>query len=518
MKKNIFYLSGTVLITLFSILIFDACQKPTLSLELPRAIGPVSIQITDANPAATTNPANPTVKITGENALDVVNFLNKLEFTPQNGLITIGLKKGSTPSEAKPYRFNVVVTAEGYLSTVQPIVVTEDKIQVVTLSMINLKAPPTSALVTTKNFTAGDAAAIQSPALNVNVAAGTTMTDANGAALSGNVSSTMVGFDIKSNDTQLAFPGGFVQNKIKNAKGALVDGGVFSPIALMALEMNVNNNAVKNFSKPIAVSVSLASGLKNEKTQNDVKVGDELGLYSMDKGGSEWAEQGTVKVVSDGKGGLKVDFTTDHLTFYNIGILSSFCANGTTVKLSGFQANETYYCIFTNRFTNQLLSTTATPVSTDAAGNGSVRLRNMPLGSAYTARIFPSPIWTYGGVGLPPIAEIATPFVGCGTTVTATCGNCQPRTGSVNFTIKIKCDGNATNLETNIDAPVWFRPYNPANPAGPWRYLGYVLDGKLSTNDLTIGNRYDFVTFYGPAWTGYTVKSANITEVRSFCP
>ena len=460
MKKSIFLSLSLVFSAATAMLVINSCRKltdgVTVYLTLPHALNPVTIQIVDASVTATSTPDNPVVQITGENASDVTNYLTKVDFTPQNGLLTLGLKQGATPTADKPYRFNVVVTADGYLPTVQSVVISEQKLQVMTIPMVNLKTPPASVSVTNGSFTVGAAAALQSPKIAVNVPAGTNMTDASGAALSGNIASTIVGFDIKSQEALSAFPGGFVQNKIKNANGVLVEGGVFSPIAFMALEMTATGGAVKKFSKPVAVSMVLPSGLKNEKTQSDLKEGDELGLYSMDKGGSVWSEQGTVKVVKDGNGALKVDFTTDHLSWFTITNLSPFCANGTTVKFSGFQRNENYYCIFTNRLTNQLLSTTTTPVSTDAAGNGIVQLRNMPFVSAYTARIFPNPIWTYGGIDLPPIAEIATPFVGCGGLVTATCANCQPRSGSVNLTIKIQCQGNSTNLETYLDAPIWF--------------------------------------------------------------
>ncbi len=518
MKKNILLSLCLVFSVVATIMVFNACQKPTVGLELPRAIGPVSIQIMDANPAAESNPANPTVQITGENALEVVNLITKLDFTPQNGLITLGLKKNATPSESKPYRFNVVVSAEGYLTTVVPIVITEDKLQVVSVRMVNLKTPPTSALVSTANFAAGDAGAVQTKDVKVNVPAGVTLTDANGATLSGSIASTLVSFDVDKQETQLAFPGGFVQQKIINTKGESVEGGVITPYAFISLDMTAGGNSVKKFSKPVEVSMAIAKGAKNPTTELDIKEGDELGLYSMDKGASAWSEEGTVKVVSDGNGGLKAVATISHLSFWSIAIISPFCIAGATVNLSGFERNSTFYCILTYAATNQVYNANAIPVNTNASGAGSLRLSFMPKGVKLKAFFFPSPIWNYGGVQLPPLASYTTPFDACTGVANVTCTNCATTTGSVCFDIKIKCNNNATNLETNIDAPVWYRRYNTANPNGTWSYLGYVLNGKLCTNALTVGNRYDFVTFYGPAWTGYTVKSAAITEVREFCP
>jgi hypothetical protein len=472
----------------------------------------------DANPTAESNPANPTVQITGENALEVVNFINKLDFTPQNGLITIGLKKNSTPSESKPYRFNVVVSAEGYLTTVVPIVITEDKLQVVSVRMVNLKTPPASALVSTSTFTAGDAGAVQTTDVKVNIPAGVALTDANGAALSGSIASTLVSFDVNKQETQLAFPGGFVQQKMINAKGESVEGGVITPYGFMSLDMTVGGNSVKKFSKPVEVSMAIAKGSKNPATESDIKEGDELGLYSMDKGASAWAEEGTVKVVSDGNGGLKAVASITHLSFWAIAKVLPFCPVGATIKMSGFERSTTYYCVLKYAVTNQVYDPNAIPVTTDANGTASLRLGYMPKGVKLKAFFFPSPIWNYAGVELPSIAKSTMPFDACTGTDNVTCTNCAPTTGSVCFDIKIQCQNNATNLETNIDAPVWFRRYDPNNSNAPWNYLGYVLNGKLCTNYLTVGDRYDFVTFYGPAWTGYTVKSAAITEVREFCP
>ena len=114
----------------------------------------------------------------------------------------------------KPYRFNVVISAEGYLPTVVPVVITEDKLQVISARMVNLKNPPASALVGSTAFNVGDAATVQTSAVQVTIPTGTAFSDVNGANLTGSVASTLVSFDVTKEETQLSFPGGFVQEKV----------------------------------------------------------------------------------------------------------------------------------------------------------------------------------------------------------------------------------------------------------------------------------------------------------------
>ncbi len=518
MKKNLFLSLFLLCFGMATVVLIQSCEKATTSFELPRAIGPVSLQITDANPTATDNPSNPTIQITGENALDVVNLLNKTDFTPQNGLITIGLKKNSTPSTSKPYRFNVVVNAKGYLPNVVPVEIVEDKIQIIFVRLVSLTAPPAGTEITKNSSQTSTANTITGKTATINVPSNTIMKDANGNTLSGAVNTTLVQFATSDKNTQLSFPGGFVQRKLRDEKGVLVDGGVLSPSGYVSIDMEVNGNEVKTFSTPIDVEVALDKNFLNPQTELPIKAGDEFAVLSMDKATSEWKKEGTTKAVSDGKGGFKATFKAPHLSFWIIAIINPTCPLGATINMSGFDPSTTYYCILTYAATNQVYNTNTIPVRTNASGAGSLRLSYMPTGVRLKAFVYLNPIWTVQGVDLPPIAQYSTPFDACTGTANVTCTNCAPTTGSVCFDIKIHCNNNATNLETNIDAPVWFRRYNPSNPNGTWSYLGYVLNGRLCTNALTVGDRYDFITFYGPAWIGYTVKSAAITEVREFCP
>lgn len=145
-KKTIF------LICIFAALLaltFFACKKsPTDGVKLSINTNIIKysafVQVRDA--ASTTKiPANATIRISGQDASYVYEISGKRKFTLTNGTIDVGLNPIKAPATGKPVKFNIEVSAPGYLPVSREVVMNADQFQQnVKIQMLDLSSPPSS--------------------------------------------------------------------------------------------------------------------------------------------------------------------------------------------------------------------------------------------------------------------------------------------------------------------------------------------------------------------------------------
>ena len=171
----------------------------------------------------------------------------------------------------------------------------------------------------------------------ISLPAGVNAVDANGNKinLTGALSATTVKFGNNSASAMAAFPGGFTPTVVKadgstDATGAFITGGF--------AQFNLTDSAgtpLKNFDKPIGLSIDLPKTSVNPDTGTTVAAGDTYPVWSYDEATGKWQFEanGTVseKTPIDANN-FTVSFSANHLSYWNLDYYGSTCVGNLTLN------------------------------------------------------------------------------------------------------------------------------------------------------------------------------------------
>ncbi|NME68271.1 hypothetical protein [Flammeovirga aprica] len=357
MKK--FYYSIITLIS--SIVIFYACQDPLENIFIP--ISPelssyeVSIQVYDLeNPSNLSDPEALTVELLGPDADKILNNSGRSEFIAQNGIINLAVnKKYSDITE--PIRFTVKISGEDYLTTTIPVEVTgEEKFLEINANIVNLSSPPTGVDIEREFFTinsdgsTGEEIVVSTAnadtqrnlevSTEVVIPAGVQFFNASGELISGReLEVQVINFDNNETESLEAFPGGFSPNSIIDENGLEVTDATFITAGFTSIDMFLSGEEVKKFSKPINIVMNINKGTFNPETRENLKVGDIIPIWSYSNDDGQWVYHGDGPVTLSNTGGFKVEYTTTHLSSYNLDFKSTGKCSSTrsVVRLEGVE-------------------------------------------------------------------------------------------------------------------------------------------------------------------------------------
>jgi hypothetical protein len=334
MKRKIIFALSLCAIT--SILFFQVgCKKKPLDgINLGVAtdvfVAPTMILFENAKAGATIQPENFTLTISGQDADKVVSAIGTKTFKVQNGFININLEKGTVASRTNPIIFTISGSVDGFESFRKDIRITSADEQVLTFKIVEVGNLPEGITETTNTtalvngvFTSSEV--IQTSAGNgtsqstkLTIAAGTTMSDANGNVLTGNSVVTKVRFYDPKTESREVFPGGLSPNDVTDLSGNKVQGGgTFYSSGLIAINMTVGTSTVSTFSTPVAAEIELASDQVDFSTGNAIQAGATIPLWSCNEQTGAWKEEGTANVVNIG-GKLVAQFDMPHLSYWNL--------------------------------------------------------------------------------------------------------------------------------------------------------------------------------------------------------
>ncbi|MGB1311200.1 MAG: hypothetical protein ACPG47_08310 [Leucothrix sp.] len=156
-------------------------------------------------------------------------------------------------------------------------------------------------------------------------------TTANGTPLGNNLSLVVAQYDPDQPQSLDAFPGGLTATignpaALVNSGNASTDGVtpsngdvIFQSAGFTAIEVKDDQgNVAKNFNKPVEVSTKVDSAFVNPMTGAAIVAGDTIPIWSYEASTGQWNYEKTGTVVADANGGLKVDYTVSHLSYYNL--------------------------------------------------------------------------------------------------------------------------------------------------------------------------------------------------------
>ncbi len=186
-----------------------------------------------------------------------------------------------------------------------------------TQGVVAKTTPATVASSTTEVISAG--ATEGSAGADLSVPVGTSLQDADGNVIEGEVAISVLAADSTNTNTGLIIPEGL--NSADSDTVADVQG-------VTSITMTAGDTKVKQFTTPIDVSIALPadSGLNAGETLNVSSYNEDTGVWS--------SESQPATVVMNDDGSHKATFKTDHLTFFTVSKSADKCTDGIAVSIN----------------------------------------------------------------------------------------------------------------------------------------------------------------------------------------
>jgi hypothetical protein len=299
----------------------------------------VAGQVFDANTQAPIEDESVTIRFSGPDAARVIDIDGEVieELTvPEISLFNFNLD-GDEPSAEDPATIVLTISAPGYISTSERLIV-DSPDHSFTASLTNVEDTPSGVKAQTEQVTTRGGAPTEDVIVRTDaedntgaqaglrIPEGTVMRTADGSPLSGEVTSTVVYYSNQNDNARSAFPGGFMGVEVTENEDGEDTVGSFVTAGFAAIEVtDQQGQRARQFDGPIEINIDVPAGTINPETNQPVKSGDMIPVYSFDEESGEWTFEGRTEASvarasssAKSRGGLGVSFTTQHLTYWNL--------------------------------------------------------------------------------------------------------------------------------------------------------------------------------------------------------
>ncbi len=338
-KKNKYLLAG--LFIAFVSLIYTSCDITNPTKGLAVIFNTLSVQ-TSASvnfvDAATSQQIglstqrNVYVTITGPDKDKVVNQQDQslTSATTSTGLLNIGIRNDVTPSPSNPIRINIVAQSDGYILTSRPVTIQSTGNRSLTINMVDMNNPPLGSIAAqVSNVRPNSSGQLPSPVTvqtnreplsngdaSITINSGTTIRDASGNPLTGNLTVNATYFSNKSDQSTRSLPTG--SNVSTITQSGNTQRGFFQVASFASYNVvNQSGQTGRNFSNPVNLSITLPSDTRNPQSQNNLRNGDAVPIWSYDESNGQWRQETTATAVGpDSRGNYSVSFPANHLSWW----------------------------------------------------------------------------------------------------------------------------------------------------------------------------------------------------------
>lgn len=520
--KKIFYAALLALSTFT----FSSCDDPKEGITITLDNADIfkyksSFRLTNAKDGAAL-PNGISVAITGPDAASIYSLDGKKNFTVTNGVVQFGVDPHLEVTDARPLKFNFIVTGESILDMNFPVTLTkQNQFQERVLYILDLNNPAPGVSVETFTFTGDLTAGVANknisisskPENNTNLVTsvtfpnGTQFKNASNQVISGSeLKATIVNIDPRSIAGLRVFPGGSLSSdQIKNSADQVVS-GTFNPATVTDIELTVGGQRVAFFDgqQPV-VKQDIDPTYVSSQTGRTSQIGDVISVYSytVASGMFDYERVGTV-VSSNTGAGVALQYPITHLSTYTGSELEGAC-NSTTLALQGtwMQDGVTYPLrLKVQNVAGANIYETVLSVTKNNNGN-LVALQSIPSSNV---RVIVEHASTGQVLANTPIV------VNCGggaIDITLSAPTEQP---VVSLQLYVRCPNQAQQVEI---LPTFILYYRPAGN-GQFKLLGEVQGGFISTTALSTTTAYDFMGVWGSrskTVNNKTVGAVNVAHV-----
>ena len=265
--------------------------------------------------------------------------------TEEAGVATFAMNDANDPT-ATAVNASVRVAADGYLDSNKSIVIEETGAIDLEVPMMSIEGvKPVGTEVATATSTSSDGTVVgginvtaateasnsssgQQESVGIEVPASVTMTDADGNAVTGQLTTQVAYYDANSPDALEAFPGGFAvtlanPDAVNVGNSASIEDGEVSFLSGGFTAVEISNEAgtkVKSFSNPVPITFTISEDTINPDTNAAVQENELLPVWSFDVDTGKWSFEGsgTVSDPAPGDGLLQVTYQASHLSYWNL--------------------------------------------------------------------------------------------------------------------------------------------------------------------------------------------------------
>ncbi|MFC1693004.1 hypothetical protein ACFL1R_05830 [Candidatus Latescibacterota bacterium] len=506
------------IITLLIITALFSCdiKSPTEGLKVlfnedPLTIIVIEVVDTKTNKQIVTKPPdNIQITISGpdKNAITNLTESPKTSFVSTSGYFNFAVADDFPISSDHPFSITLMVSSPDYISISKSITLTSTKGEFYSIAVVKRDAPPEGAFTSTNNEGAtstdgkvkesivivSDPEPFTNTGVNVNIPEGTTIKDENGNVLTGELKTEITDFNVKSEEALNAFPGG-VLPKVSNRLGEL-DDVIFKPAAFISLDItDTNGNKANTFDKPVEIIIHIPGDIYNPETGTLIKKGDILPIFYYEEENALWMYHSDQTISgSDENGNYEVFFTTTHLSYWTVGWedkTSEMCDQGINIHVTGGfttveikvknLSDDAYFSSIGNRIS-----------SSEPYYSISKYPRSIPVA-----------IEAWYGTDLVGVVEVED-----------LCGE--------DVYLEVTIPGKAVVFSVEVydinDPEKRMRPNRAIyiDDNGDRKYVGYMMDGKITVYGLEEGIEYTCWVYHEGTWYSdtYTVNEKEYAEIK----
>ena len=482
----------------------------------------------DASTGELITDKNMQLSINGEYKYDIVDLDGELKnsFSTNNGFVSFAFTESVSPSENFPVSITVVVKAEGYITNFIPLNIINEGSTAFTVNMVRYDKMPEGVTLTTGNInTDSDGITINSSTLtatesktgitsSVTIPQGVKMKDVNGNVLTGKLTTSMIYYSPKVDESLKSFPGGFEVNVKQNGfteQSTFITAGVVDITIKDASGREAKtfvtpsykkNSAFIDTTKPL-VQVEIPKDTFNPETNSPIKEGDEIDLWSITPDSAIWNWEERKKIEYDAAlDKYFVSFQPSHLSDWNFDWKGTECWKGGTIIFQGIKAPYPLRIVLSGLY-GQFRS--------------ELRIIDGVL-NFFRPPNFPVLIQVYDSntgklLGTKTINDLCT----FGTLIWEL--NPTPPTPPRNLIIDAEgyCACNPDLVIRHNALPLWYR--NVDLNWGFWLFAGKIENGQVTVPGILSNNRYEYGTWYNGRWYQVTaILSEDRVEILNYSP
>lgn len=264
------------------------------------------------------------VEFSGADADKLVNEAGETKLTETDGFIQLNVNPNKSTG-VKELNFNITVSGGNYRTETFPVTLTD------TISLIQLKLLDKDRFRFSGIDNVSKTATLSANTLNteitlatsktnairkstVNIKTGTQFKDKQGNILTGNQLNVFLETTDANGISQY-----LSEYTYKDESGETITKPAKFYSGNVEITMDVNGVDVKEFTNPIAVSIEIPATANNPFTNEVVKIGDTLPVYTNEEDSQEWTYHGLGTLVAgETSETLTINFETTHLSSYSI--------------------------------------------------------------------------------------------------------------------------------------------------------------------------------------------------------
>ncbi|MBU1097746.1 MAG: hypothetical protein KKB34_14780 [Bacteroidetes bacterium] len=455
----------------------------------------------------------------GKNYVVDISGKSQNKFKTNYGILCFALDNSITPTTENPIELILLAKSDGYLPVSYPLTISSEGGISVLIYIVNLNNLPqgvssktinigrtdNSGKVTSPVEIATDPEFISRVTASMYVPVGTTIKDAYGEVLNGNLTASITYFSNRSDESTKCFPTGNFIVKVNEGKD-IISNGIFYTGGFVNFNIiDESGRSAKNFDSSITLNMQIPNGTYNPDTKNNIIAGDIVPIWSYDETKGIWNFEKKLIIASPNAiGNYPLNFSSNHISNWNIDWFTTQTPqNIRKIRNTVRERDRIILELEKNQGTFLLRANINQNISPYLLMFKMINSSQYFYSSGYI-----NEYRSFMNNALVPCEEPITIEVweGCPFRITGTiqllniCGLNEIiiPTNETNF------GGNEKNIQITVsgycsqDTTILIRPNVPIwiNDGCRWKYSGLMENGKISFANLKEGNLYTFGIWY----------------------